>query len=343
MKTNTHLSPGLFGITVTALTVLSASAAINAVYLPHGPANPSNAAWNPTPGTARDSYRDIPWWFEDNNPASASNGIPGAADAYDISVVYAARLNKINASGYEAAIIDTPAPIGSHYGTPGGTYGTAANSVTWGNNTIWNFTLVYDWNNGSPTASSRYQSGATVHLASATLGNRVTDFVNGTGPYKEQHVLSDVLMRFATIGAYGASPQVTRSSLTVGNLSASVGSGPTQPINFEKDNQTVNSLTTTWQHVPGGTDITNPRQVEFLVIDNLIPNHQTRLEVTGTLAFSWDGSASAIAGSGLIYELKLGDLDYFPGAVAFVPVPEPKTALLGAFGLLALLRRRNSR
>lgn len=181
-----------------------------ATYLPHGPADPPNPAWTPT------AYRDIPWWFEDTNPYWADNNLPnGAADAYDISVVYAARLNRNNATGYEASLINMPGAVGSYYGSPGGSFGTAANSVVWGNAVTWSFSFVYDWANGNPQAYMTFQSGSTIHTTSAALGSRVLDFVKGTGPFLESHVLGDMMMRFATVGTYGTTPAFTHSSLTV--------------------------------------------------------------------------------------------------------------------------------
>jgi hypothetical protein len=149
-----------------------------ATYLPHGPADPPNPAWAPT------TYRDIPWWFEDTNPYWENNSLPnGAADAYDVSVVYAARLNRNNATGYEAAMINMPGAVGSYYGAPGGAFGSPANSIVWGNTVTWSFSFIYDWSNGNPEAFMTFQNGATTHTASAALGSRVLDFVEGTGPF----------------------------------------------------------------------------------------------------------------------------------------------------------------
>lgn len=130
----------------------------------------------------------------------------------------------------------------------------------------------------------------TVYQAGADLGLRITDFVEGTGPYLEKHVLSDVMMRFATGGAYttdGSTPAFTRSSLTVSDLKASINGGPAQTIEYSRNGTMTDSLTTTWQHVAGGNATTNPRQVEFLVIDILLSSHKDSLEMTGTLKFSW--------------------------------------------------------
>jgi len=76
-----HSAKFLITSTFIAISGLLPSAGtITAAYLPHGPANPTNPAWGQT------SYRDIPWWFHDDNSVWAT-GTPGAADAYDISAV----------------------------------------------------------------------------------------------------------------------------------------------------------------------------------------------------------------------------------------------------------------
>lgn len=304
-----------------------------ATYLPHGPADPPNPAWGPT------AYRDIPWWFEDSNPYWADNNLPnGAADAYDVSVVYAARLNRNNSTGYEASLINMPGAVGSHYGAPGGAFGSSANSVVWGNAVTWSFSFIYDWANGDPQAYMTFQNGSTVHSASAALGSRILDFVNGTGPYLETHILSDMMMRFATIGTYGTTPGFTHSSLTVSDLSLRVNNGPAQDIVYYTDNVEQSSLTTAWNHVPGGTSETNPRQVEFLLLNDVIPGHESRVEMTGNLSFAWTGNANSISTSGLMFEMKFGDLDFFPDAE--IQIPEPSVPLLGACGVLLLLTRR---
>ncbi len=130
------------GITVSVSLLFStivAEATIIATYMPHGPADPPNPAWAPT------SYRDIPWWFNDENPYWAANNLsPGPADAYDTAMAFAARLNRNNASGYEAAAINTPnyPHLGSNpYGPPGGAFGSPATNIVWGNAVVWDFVL----------------------------------------------------------------------------------------------------------------------------------------------------------------------------------------------------------
>lgn len=306
-----------------------------ATYLPHGPADPPNPAWAPT------TYRDIPWWFEDTNPYWENNSLPnGAADAYDVSVVYAARLNRNNATGYEAAMINMPGAVGSYYGAPGGAFGSAANSIAWGNSITWSFSFIYDWTNGNPQAFMTFENGATTHTASAALGSRVLDFVEGTGPFLETHILSDMMMRFATVGTYGATPAFTHTSLTVSDLALSVNNGPAEDIVYFSNNVEQSSLTTAWNHIPGGTSVTNPRQVEFLLLNDVIPGHESRVEMTGNLSFAWTGNVNSIATSGLMFEMKFGDLDFFPDAEEFTQVPEPSASLLTACGALFLLTRR---
>jgi hypothetical protein len=306
-----------------------------ATYLPHGPADPPNPAWTPT------AYRDIPWWFEDTNPYWADNSLPnGPADAYDVSAVFAARLNRNNATGYEAAIINMPGAVGSYYGSPGGAYGTPANSIVWGNSVTWSFSFIYDWANGDPQAYMTFQNGATTHTASAALGSRVLDFVDGTGPFLETHILSDMMMRFATVGTYGDTPGFTHSSLTVSDLTLSVDNGPAQDIIYYSDSVEQSSITTAWDHITGGTSETNPRQVEFLLLNDVIPGHKTRVEMTGNLSFAWTGNANSIATSGLMFEMKLGDLDFFPDAEEFSQIPETSVSALGALGALLLVSRR---
>jgi len=312
---------------------LKSSATITGTLLPAGPATPSNPAWGAT------AYRDIPWWFTDSS---------GAADAFDISAIWATRFNKNNTGGYEAAIINTPAPTGSAYGAAGGAFGTAAD-VTWGRAT-WNFTLNYSWNNGAPTGSLTYQNGATTATTgNVSLGSRVIDFVQGnvtrpltgTGtanPFTESHNLNDMLMRFATINTDGTATQM--DSITVGNMAVSVDGGAYQGLNYYDANGSAQTaIITEWNAANGINATTNPRQIQFLYFDNILPSYQSSLTVTGQLAFDYTGSTN-IAGSGLMFEVKLGDLNYFPGAEPFAVVPEPASAGLGALGLLLIARRR---
>ncbi len=334
------------------------SQTISATFLPHGPADPLGSVWT------KPAYRDIPWWFHDDNSYWADNNLtPGASDAYDIAVVYAARLNKNNVAGYEAAIINTPAYTHGNYnnsnpyGSPGGAItgngSNSADNVTWGNGTVWDFALVYDWNNANPFASMTFTNGTTTHTTYANLGSQVKDFVDGTGPYLEQHALNDVMMRFATIGNYDATPKFTKSAVTVTNLRAGLNGDPSKLIEYKDENGVIqSSLTTEWNHVAGGTAETNPRQVEFLVINNLLNSHTDRLDLTGQFSFAWNGNANNISGSGVMVEFKLGDLDFFPDATPDIPdpdswgepVPEP-TALvlvLAGFAWMATRHRRRA-
>ncbi len=354
----THLQfpgrPALFALSMHALVFANtSSAAITGVYLPHGPATPANPAWAPT------AYRDIPWWFTDTNPEWGS-ATPGAADAYDISAVWAARLNRNNISGYEAAIINTPAYPhllggGNPYGSPGGVISPSLDNVTWGNNQKWSFSLTYAWNAGAPTAGISFTSGSTTHATTVNLGSRVIDFVEGDvarpltaggqpNPYREPHQLNDMMMRFATIGTYGATPAVTMTSLTVANLTASINGGAAQNLNYNDQGGVLQTgITTRWDHVSGGDANTNPRKVEFLVFNNILPDHTASLNLTGEITFAWTGAAASIAQSGLMFEAKLGDLDYFPAAFPNAVVPEVHSSLLGMLSLTLLgLRRRRA-
>lgn len=325
-------------------------AAIVATFLPHGPATPTNPAWNQT------AYRDVPWWFEDKNP-DWNGQTPGAADAYDISPVWAARLNKNNSAGYEAAIINTPAfphlgsPATNPYGVVGGAFGTSADSVTWGNDVKWNFTLSYSWNNGAPTASWRFQNGTTIHNASAALGSRIIDFVEGDitrpltaggqpNPYREPHAFNDMMMRFGTVGT---TKPGTMNRVTVENMALAVDGAAAQAIEYyDLSGNLVKTLTTKWEFVSGGDTTSNPRQVQFLVMDNILPGHKSSLTLTGELTFAWSGSAADVSNSGLIFEAKLGDLDFFPSAKSSISVPEPSNMFLGSIGLLASLWRKRT-
>lgn len=335
-RMKTLLYPSVLAGTFGAIVApLAAQSPLVATYLPHGPADPPNPAWAPT------AYRDIPWWFEDTNPYWADNNLPnGAADAYDVSALFAARLNRNNASGYEAAIINLPGATGSYYGAPGGAFGSPANSIVWGNSTTWSFSMVYDWLGGSPVATMMFANGTTVHTASANLGSRMIDFVNGTGPFLEPHNLGDLMFRFATIGTYGTTPAFTHASLTVSDMALSINSGPPKSIVYFSDGVEKTSIKTSWDHVPGGTSETNPRKVEFLVMNDVIPGHENRVEVTGNLTFAWLGNVNSISSSGVMFEMKMGDLDFFPPAEEFSQVPEPTlSVLIGLGGILFVLRR----
>ncbi len=304
---------------------LSAQNIVIADYLPHGTPDPPNPFWSPT------THRDIPWWFSNDD---------GPSDAYDISAVWAARLNRNNAAGYEAAIINTPGftHLGgaNPYGTPGGAFGTSADNITWGNNVKWGFSVIYDWNNASPTASFVLQSGNTTHTATANLGDRILDFVNGTGPYLEPHILSDVIIRLATIGNYNDPPTFTMAAVGVDNLRARIDSDPWQNIRYFNgvDPDPRSDLAVSWAHVPGGTSTTNPRRTEFLYLEDFLPNHEVRFEMQGELWFAWEGTVTSIPQSGVMFEVKLGDMNVFPGAEEFIIIPEPTSAAL--LGLTAL-------
>lgn len=330
-------------LTVVSTLILPMSAQIVGTYLPHGPASPSTSAWNPS------AYRDIPWWFSDSN---------GASDAYDVSAIYAARLNKNNSGGYEAGIINTP-NFGTNnpYGSAGGAFGTSAD-VTWGNGNTWNFAMTYAWNNGAPVSTLTFERGGTTRTATANLGSRVIDFVEGNvarpttaggaaNPYREPHQLSDVLLRFATIDTHGVAPAFTRDSVKVENMYASINGGASQALLYNDGSGNLkSSLENVWVHEPGGDANSNPREVELLLFNDLLPDHQSSLNLTGQLTFAWnstDGTASSISGSGLMFEAKLGDMNFYSGAEPFAvkPIPEPSALLLGLAGVLLLLRRRH--
>lgn len=272
---------------------------------------------------------------------------PGPADAYDTAVVYAARLNRNNATGYEAAIINTPnyTHIGSNpYGSPGGAYGTAANDIVWGKGNTWDFSMVYDWNNGSPIASMTFTSGQTTHTASASLGARISDFINGTGPHLETHELRDVLFRFATVGTYSETPGYTMNSVTVDNLYSKVDNNAIASIGYFNgvDQQLQTELETRWDWASGQTSATNPRNVEFLYLPNIIPDHLGRFEIGGTLTFDWEGNVGSIPQSGVIFEAKLGQYDFFPTSEPFAVVPElGSVSLVLITSLLGMVSRRS--
>ncbi len=179
----------------------------------------------------------------------------------------------------------------------------------------------------------RFTSGATVHIASANLGVRIQDFVNGTGPHLESHRLSDVLFRVATVGNYSSTPNYTMNSVTVSNLYLQVGDDSPQVIGFY--NGSNPNLQTDWNvqwNWAAGTDAnTNPREVELLYLRDVLPNHEIDLEIGGQLAFAWTGNASSIPVSGVIFEAKLGEYDVFPDADPIAVIPEPKF-----FGFLAI-------
>ncbi len=327
-------------LTVLSTLTLPATAQIVGTYLPHGPASPSNPAWSPS------TYRDIPWWFSDSN---------GASDAYDVSAIYAARLNKNNTGGYEAAIINTPnfGTTANPYGAAGGAFGTAAD-VTWGNGNTWDFALTYAWNNGAPVSTLTFERGGTTRTASANLGSRVIDFVEGNvarpltasgaaNPYREPHQLNDLLLRFATIDTHGVPAAFTMDSVKVENMYASIDGGASQALLYNDGSGALkSSLETIWVHEPGGDSTSNPREVDLLLFNDLLPSHQSSLNLTGQLTFAWTGTTSSIAGSGLIFEAKLGDMNFYTGAEPFAikPIPEPSAVLLGLAGVLPLLRRR---
>ncbi len=218
--------------------------------------------------------------------------------------------------------------------------------------------MEYRWSNGEPTATWTFQNGSTTTTASAALGSRVIDFVEGnvarpltsTGapnPYREPHVLSDLLLRFGTVDS---GTGATMNSVTVGEIALSVDGGAAESINYvDVEGNLQHPLTTRWDYVAGGTSATNPRKIEFLLLDDVLPGHTKDFSMTGELTFAWTGSASSIAGSGLIFEAKMGDLDFFPGAQSFavIPnsssfnlIPEPSGTLLLGIGFLTCLRRK---
>lgn len=331
---------GLIVSATLAIAPVISKASIVATYMPHGPADPPNSAWNQT------AYRDIPWWFNDENPYWANNGLnPGPADAYDTAMAFAARLNRNNATGYEAAIINTPnyTHLGTNpYGSPGGAYGTAANNITWGNAVVWNFVLSYSWNAGNPTATMTFTNGATVHVASANLGNRIQDFVNGTGPHLESHRLSDVLFRVATVGTYSATPNYTMNSVTVSNLYLQVGEDAPQSVGHYNgtDLNLQNQWNVQWNWESGADANSNPREIEFLYLKNVLPNHEIDLEIGGEIAFAWSGNAGSISTSGLMFEAKLGQYDVFPDAEIVTVIPEPQVLGCVALSVLGIACRR---
>ena len=326
------LTPILASLGLLCPQSASAASTLTAAYLPAGPASPTNP-----PAWTNAAYRDVPWWFADS---------AGASDAYDISTIWAARFNKNGTGGYEAALINTPAPTGSAYGAGGGAFGPQKD-VTW-NKLTWNFTLNYSWNNGAPTGSLTYQNDTTViSTGTVSLGSRVIDFIEGntvrpltgTGsnnPYTESHSLNDVLLRFATTNTSTSG----KNSLTVGNMTAQVDGGEIKNINYLDSNGTLQtSIKTEWDSANGPV-ATNPRQIQFLYLDNLLPSHQSSLTLTGQLAFDYTVSPSDISGSGLMFEVKMGDLNYFSAAKPYAIIPEPVSAVLGAMGLLLIGRRK---
>jgi hypothetical protein len=190
------------------------------------------------------------------------------------------------------------------------------------------------------------------------LGSRVIDFVEGnvarpltstgaTNPYREPHVLSDLLLRFGTVDS---GTGATMNSVTVGNIALSVDGGAAESVNYQDlDGNLQHSLTTRWDYVAGGDSATNPRKIEFLLLDDVLPGHTKDFSLTGELTFAWTGNASSISGSGLIFEAKMGDLDFFSGAHSFavIPnsssfdlIPEPSGTLLLGIGFLTCLRRK---
>jgi len=322
-------TPRFYSLTALALTVtvMPVSADITAQFLPSGPADPAHPNWT-------QPYRDIPWWFGDVN---------GPSDAYDISAIMAARLNKNNTGGYEGAVINTPAfnnsPVQAPYGSPGGNFGTSADNITWGNNVTWQFKFNYAWNSGAPTMTMDFTNGVTTKTASAALGSRVIDFVEGNvakpltdgglaNPYKEPHELNDLLLRIATIGGNGT--KFTMDKVSIDKLFAKVDGGSNEAIKYVDGNGvTQTKLDTIWEWNISPSS----RTIDFLFLDNLLPSHTSSLELTGELTFAWTGDVSAISGSGVMFEAKMGDLNLYAA-------PEISNAAIGLLGLLGIFRRR---
>jgi hypothetical protein len=295
---------GRLAVAGGVLLVPAVSAQITATYLPPGAATPTYPFWSLP-------HRDIPWWFGDNN---------GPSDAYDVSVQWAARYNAGGTAGYEAGIISPASPLGNQ-----GIY-SSNQDRTWTSGTAYPFTISYAWTGATtagPGAASLTINGATSTANTGYVTDRVAAFVNATqpaqgaatGPYRETHQQRDLLLRLGTIV-----PGSGTVSITLANLQIAINGGTPQNISYQNGG-TQTSLTVT------GTAGDSLRSIGFLFLDDVFANYTDDFVLTGDLTYTLSGGGAA-NGSGLLFEAKLGDLN-------FNPVPEPTT--YAAVGLSAAL------
>ena len=274
--------------------------------LPGGPAIPARPFWSA-------AHRDIPWWFADT---------AGPSDAYDISVIYATKINSGgNAADYEMAIISPPNPLGSQgvFGTtsdlrwwPAGAPTTAGTFTT----SAWAFEYSYTWDEtmGTAVATMTLSQGATVRTATANVTQRVLAFVNGGDPddggpwaaYAEPHTQRDLLLRLAV-----ASPGTTFSntSVSLSNLRLTIDGGAPAPLVFNNPGPT-DALTVQ------ATDDPAYRQVGFIFADDVLTDHTTDFTLRGDLNFGYTrlNAGGPPSGANVMFELKVGDLEQFESA-----------------------------
>jgi hypothetical protein len=298
------ISLGLSAVVLALVTVMSVMAAPTpALWLPPGAAQPARPNWSA-------AHRDIPWWFYDIN---------GASDAFDVSVLWASKINQGGTAGdFEIGIISPPAPVGNG-GTvphlvgpddlrwwPAGTPNTAGTHTT----PVWNFVLTYDWDpaansgNGAAIAGMAFTQGSNpTKKASADVTTRVLNFVNGTGPYTEPHAQTDILLRLA---AAGVNATYTDSGVSLSNLTLSVDGGPAEnlAINYPTPSNSAS--------VQAGND-TNFRQVGLVFLDNVMPGHTSDFTITGDLTFNYTRATNGNPpnGANMMFEVKIGDLDLY--------------------------------
>jgi hypothetical protein len=299
----------VLALVILGATGLWASAAgeVRGVLLPGGPAAPARPFWSAV-------QRDIPWWFADAS---------GPSDAYDVSVIFATKLNSGGTGGdYEMAIISLPSPLGNQgvIGTtsdlrwwPAATPNTAGTFIT----APWDFTMSYDWNPagnsgaGQATATMQLVQGGIVKTASADVTQRVLAFVNGGDPdgagpyvpYTEPHRQSDLLFRLAS-----NKPSTTYGDMNVAvsNLALSVAGGAPEPI-------VVRDPAPSSAYTVAGSDDPALRQVGFIFLDDVLGDHTSDFTVTGSLVFGYNrlNNGAPPSGANMMLEVKVGDLDVY--------------------------------
>jgi hypothetical protein len=257
------------------------------------------------------AHRDIPWWFAD---------AAGPSDAYDISVMYATKINSGGTGGdYEMALITPPNPLGNQ-----GVFGTTSDLRWWPAGTpasagtftspVWDFTFGYVWNEANATAQATMTlvQGTTVRTATADVTQRVVAFVTGGDPdgagpwasYAEPHAQRDMLLRLAV-----ASPNSTFSNTAVSlsDLMLTIGGGAPFPLSFNNPGPT-NALTVQAADDPAY------RQVGFVFADNVLTDHTTDFSLSGRMSFGYTRltAGGPPTGSNVMFELKIGDLNLYP-------------------------------